>query len=173
MLANVRREEALELDGELLQVSFGGDFIAKLNKQVMTGEDGQPVQGPTQLHEIELGRGRLLWCPLPLELAENYMPLEAVYDRALEAAGVAAELEWEQGGELAGVYGRKLQFSAGAVYIFVSEFALDAGVKVKDPVTGCSYAFTLEAERSVLFATDKDGGIISVYRPDQVQVVQG
>ncbi|CDN44703.1 MULTISPECIES: beta-galactosidase [unclassified Paenibacillus] len=170
VLANIRREEALELDGELLQIGFAGDAIAKLNKQTLLDEDGRPVQAASQLHEIAIGNGRLLWCPLPLELAESYIALEAVYDRALEAAGVSAELEWEQGGELAGVYGRKLDFAHGAVYIFVSEYALDAKIAIKDPVTGSRYSFTLEAERSVLFAADREGRIVSVYRPDQVEI---
>ncbi|MCM3747118.1 beta-galactosidase [Paenibacillus pasadenensis] len=168
--ANVRREEALELDGELLPVSFAGESIARLSKQALLGEDGRPMNAAAQLHEIELGKGRLFWCPLPLELAESYMPLEAVYDRVLEAAGVEAELEWEQGGQLAGVYGRKLQFQGGAVYVFVSEYALDADITVKDPVTGVRYSFKLEAERSVLFAADKNGSLVSVFRPDEVEV---
>ncbi|MGN7456106.1 beta-galactosidase [Paenibacillus pasadenensis] len=168
-VGNVRREEALELDGELLPVGFGGEGIARLSKESPLGEDGRPAAA-AKLHDIALGQGRLLWCPLPLELAESWMPLEAVYDIALEAAGVEQELLWEQGGELAGVYGRKLQFKDGAVFIFVSEYALDADIRVVDPATGTSYAFTLEAERSVLFAAAKDGSLVSVYRPDEVQV---
>ncbi|SDR98930.1 Beta-galactosidase GanA [Paenibacillaceae bacterium GAS479] len=170
VLANVRREEALELDGELLSVGFAGEGIARLSKQALLSEDGRPANAAAQLHQFELGEGRLMWCPLPLEMAESYMPLEAVYDRALETAGVLPELEWEKGGELAGVYGRKLQFRDGAVFIFVSEYALDADVIVKDPVTGMRYSFQLEAERSVLFATDKDGKLVSIYRPDEVEV---
>jgi hypothetical protein len=41
---------------------------------------------------------------------------------------------------------------------------------IKDPVTGRAYEFALASERSVLFATDGKGGIIAVYRPNEVTV---
>ena len=45
------------------------------------------------------------------------------------------DMEWLQGGDLAGVYGRKLRFKDGFLYIFVSEYALDTTIQVKDTDT--------------------------------------
>ncbi|RAP76772.1 alpha-amylase family protein [Paenibacillus montanisoli] len=165
-VSNLLREELLELDGRLLPVSFGGSRIADSCK----GVQDAAVRGPAKLVEAALGAGRLLWCPLPLELNERLEPLQAVYGAALEKAGVAEELEWLHGGELPGIYGRKLQFAAGSVYIFVSEFDCDSAVEVRDPVTGARYAFTLPQERTVMFAADADGKLLAVYRPNEVQI---
>ncbi|MBD2843860.1 beta-galactosidase [Paenibacillus sp. IB182496] len=169
-IVNVRREEALALDGRLLPVSFGGAGIAKLNKELLPDADGVYADGPATLHERPLGAGRLIWCPLPLELGETYEPLEEVYRHALAAAGVAPELEWRAGGELPGVYGRKVAFGEGVLYVFVSEYGAPCTVEVRDPASGRGYRFELEAERSVLFATDAAGELIAIYRPDEVRV---
>jgi hypothetical protein len=170
-LANVRREETLLAGGQTLPVSFGGDGITKLNKELLADEaDGSFADGPSRLVERELGKGKLIWSPLPIELGETYEALEAVYGLALREAGVAPELEWLKGGNLPGVYGRKLAFKEGALYIFVSEYGMGCDVEVKDPVSGGTYSFTLEAERTVMFAADNSGSLIAVYRPDEVQV---
>lgn len=117
-----------------------------------------------------MGRGQLLWCPLPVEL--NYRPeaLIALYRLAIDRAGVEPELEWLAGGNLPGVYGRKIGYAHGALYVFVSEYGHPAEIQVRDPASGAIYTFTLESDRSVLFTTDTQGGVRSVYRPDQVQI---
>jgi len=167
-IANVLREEALLLDSKLHPVSFGGTRIADSNKQVIT--DSSVTTGPAQLHEFALGAGKLLWCPLPIELNDRTDVIRAVYTEAIAQAGVQAELEWLQGGELAGIYGRKLTFAKGALYVFVSEFGCAADIEVRDPQSGKKYAFTLESERSLLFATDEEGNLTTVYRNLAVQV---
>ncbi|MFC4778753.1 beta-galactosidase [Paenibacillus sp. GCM10023252] len=195
-LANVRREEALLVEGRLLPVSFGGSGIAKLNKELLaqdreanaggaagavgaTGANGAAdamgaaavyVNGPSKLVERELGKGKLIWCPLPLELNESYEVLETVYRYALAEAGVAQELEWLRGGDLPGVYGRKLTFDESSLFIFVSEYGVPCDVEVKDSATGRTYRFELEAERTVMFAAGKDGELTAVYRPSEVKV---
>src|SRR5690606_20765353 len=63
-LENVLREEVLDVDGRTVPVSFGGDGIATLVKEV-------PVDGAVPaLQRVPLGDGTLLWCPLPVELDE-------------------------------------------------------------------------------------------------------
>ncbi|SFS87298.1 alpha-amylase family protein [Paenibacillus sp. BC26] len=166
-VSNLLREELLELgNGALHPISFGGDRITDSNKGVFASAD----KGPAKVTDITLGAGRLLWCPLPLELNERLEPLQAVYGAALAQAGVAEELEWLHGGELPGVYGRKLAFASGSLYIFVSEFGCDTAIEVRDPQTGAAYAFTLPQERTVMFAADAAGKLLAVYRPNEVQI---
>ncbi|MOA26051.1 hypothetical protein D3C78_1468180 [compost metagenome] len=79
-------------------------------------------------------------------------------------------MEWISGGDLVGIYGRKLSFATGALFTFVSEYAQDAKIEVKDSATGRTYAFLLEQERSVLFATDNKGDLLGVYRQREVEI---
>ncbi|WP_375373910.1 beta-galactosidase [Paenibacillus sp. S150] len=170
VLSNVRREERMKLGGRTFAVSYGQRRIAELVKEVqLEGASGSnsPVQAGDAVTDLPLGNGRLIWCPLPLELNERDEPIVELYRYAVERSGISAGLEWISGGELPGVYGRKLDFAEGALYIFVSEYAWDADIEVRDPETGLSYSFRLEKERSVLFAADKQGQLTNVYRPEE------
>ncbi|WP_433618117.1 beta-galactosidase [Paenibacillus cellulositrophicus] len=168
-LANVRREEMLGVNSRLLPVSFGHRRIAEVAKEIPAAAAGT---GPSMdaLVDVPLGKGRLIWSPLPLELNGRDEPILELYRYAAAAAGVERELEWLAGGDLPGVYGRKLSFRDGSLYVFVSEYGWDAPVQVKDPQTGAVYSFTLESDRSVLFAADREGRITAVYRPDEVDI---
>ncbi|MDQ8735139.1 beta-galactosidase [Paenibacillus sp. LHD-38] len=166
-LVNVRREELLSIGNRLLPVSYGSRRIAQVWKEARIGA---AEAGAEQVMELPLGKGRILWCPLPVELNDRIEPVSAIYRYALESAGCNEELNWIKGGHFPGVYGRKLSFNDGALFTFVSEFSLDAEIEVKDPVTGVHYSFMLEKERSVLFAVDNKGALLSIYRPDQVSI---
>ncbi|UJF34601.1 beta-galactosidase [Paenibacillus hexagrammi] len=169
VLSNVLREELMEVEGKRYPVSFGGARIAQANKEISLSDSAGGSQ-ISQVNRYALGQGQLIWCPLPVELNERSEALISLYTYALQQAGVEAELEWTQGGEWPGLYGRKLSFNEGALFIFVSEFGIDTPVEVKDPVTGCSYAFELESERTVMFAADQTGQVTAVYRPREVQI---
>lgn len=174
VLSNVVREEVMVLEGRAYPVSFGGAGIAQLNKEVALSEGlGNSGSWNSQhgvVERYELGKGQLIWCPLPIELNERGDSMEALYAYALKQAGVQRELNWVQGGQLPGIYGRKLSFAEGSLFIFVSEYSIDTQIEVNDPQTGKNYVFELEAERTVMFAADHTGALLSVYRPDQVTV---
>jgi hypothetical protein len=169
-LSNVLREESLNIAGRTVPVSFGNRRIAEIFKEVPTGEmEGGNGAGHSVI-EVPYGKGRLIWSPLPVELNDRIEPIASLYEYALNAAGCGTPLEWIEGGRLPGVYGRKLTFRDGALFVFVSEFASDARIKVKDTETGAAYSFVLEKDRSVLFAADAGGQMRSVYRPDEVEI---
>ncbi|KAB8136790.1 glycoside hydrolase [Gracilibacillus oryzae] len=163
-LSNVVREEVLTIDGNDYLVSFGERRIGEVNKEVAEKSKN------AGLIETKLGSGTLLWSPLPVELNERTDMLIALYQKALAHAAVEEEIKWIEGGDLPGIYGRKLTFRDGFLYTFVSEYAKDTEIKVQDPVTGQVYQFTLEKERSVLFATDKQGEIKASYRDQEIRI---
>ncbi|QCT02307.1 glycoside hydrolase family protein [Paenibacillus algicola] len=167
-MVNVRREEALEIGNTVYPVSYGSRKIAQVSKEVRSG--GKLDQGLTGLHSVQMGTGRLIWCPLPVELNDRIEPVAALYSYMLKQACAKSELEWIHGGQMAGVYGTVLRFAEGSLYVFSSEQSFDVPVEVRDPRTGCTYFFNLETDRSVLFAVDQDGSLISVYRPAEVHV---
>ncbi len=165
-VGNITREELLGLNGQQYPVSFGGERIAEVLKEKVVGDSH-----PTEVKEYSYGKGNLIWCPLPVELNERNETITALYEYVMQKAGVKIELEWLEG-DLPGNYGRKLQFKNGNLFIFVSECAEDTQVSVKDPVTDKNYSFTLEAERTVMFTTDKDGKITAIYRPEEVEITE-
>lgn len=168
-LGNVQREELLNINGVNHRVTYGRRRIAEVAKETLLHGDKGTAD---EVHVLPLGKGKLIWTPLPLELNGRDEPLAELYRYATEISGIEQELEWISGGDIAGIYGRKLSFPKGNLYVFVSEFALNHEVHVRDQRTGVSYAFQLEKNRSVLFATDASGKQTAVYRPDEVEIVQ-
>lgn len=170
-LRNVRREEVLDLQGQVLPVSFSHRRIAEVSKETMIQESiGSGSSTLDTVLNIPLGKGRLLWSPLPVELSDRSDTTAALYSYAMTSARVECDFEWISGGNLAGIYGRKLSFDTGALFTFVSEYAQDAKIEIMDSATGRTYAFLLEQERSVLFATDTKGDLLGVYRPQEVEI---
>jgi len=167
-LGNVVREERIEVGGRKLSVSYGQRRIAEVAKESPAAVDASA--GADAVVEAAYGKGRVIWSGLPLELNDRSEPIAALYEYALKAAGCGPDLEWIQGGELPGVYGRKLAFESGALFVFVSEYAWDTEVEVKDPATGAVYSFVLEKERSVLFAADGAGKLAATYRSVDIKV---
>lgn len=161
---NILREEMLVIDGAEYPTAFGQKKIGALAIDRLKDSDSkEPVV-------INIGAGRFIYSPLPVELNERWEPVQALYTMAMQLSSITDELEWLQGGELPGVYGRKLTFAAGSLYIFVSEFGHDAEVAVRDPQSGVHYSFTLEQERTVMFAADSGGKLLVVYRPQEVKI---
>lgn len=170
-LSNVVREERLLIGDKQYSVSYGNRRIAEVFKEVAVGQTSSKTALATDtISDVAYGQGRLIWCPLPVELNERIEPIAELYSHALQASGYQPSLEWLKGGDLPGVYGRQIKYKDGALYVFVSEYAHDTQIEVKDAALGMIYSFTLERERSVLFATDSHGQITSVYRPDEVEV---
>lgn len=173
-LGNVRREEMLRIGDKLVPLSYGARRIAEVAKETAAApagpSAGHAAAGADAVVTVPLGAGQFIWSPLPVELNSRAESVAELYRYAVEASGVEADLQWLAGGELAGVYGRKLAFEQGALFVFVSEYAHDVPVKVMDRGTGTGYDFVLQAERSVLFATDGQGAITAIYRPEEVQI---
>ncbi|GGA30930.1 hypothetical protein GCM10010917_14990 [Paenibacillus physcomitrellae] len=171
VLGNVRREEMLGFGGKMLPVSYGHRRIAEVAKESLAAASADAASKRVdRVMDLPLGKGRLIWSPLPLELNGRNEPIAELYRYAAEVADVERDMEWLSAGDLPGVYGRKLTFANGGLFVFVSEFGWDADVKIKDAATGKIYSFTLESDRSVLFATDVEGRITAVYRPEEVNI---
>lgn len=164
---NVLREESLMIDGKTYPVSFGARRIAELTKETLV----EATQNEVTLTTI--GNGQFIWSPLPLELNNRSETIKALYEFALKQADVTNELIWAKGGENPGIYGRRLSFEEGYLFIFVSEFAGVVNLEVTNPENNQTYSFEIEEERSVLFRTNQEGEVMSVYRPKDVTIQTG
>jgi len=161
---NVVREEYLDISNQFYTVSFGRERIGEVLKGNTLAED---TSG--RLTEFSYGKGTIIWCPIPVELNERSEPIKALYSYAMEKAAVKKDFEWLEG-NASGIYGRKLSFERGDLYIFVSEYSRNTQVKIKDLTTEAMYTFLLEKERTVMFAVDNEGQVLSIYRPDEVEI---
>lgn len=64
-LAPVARQETVVLAGQVSGALFGADKIARVQKAIVNGESAQ------RLHILDKGKGRLVYCGLPVELSSG------------------------------------------------------------------------------------------------------
>ncbi|MGD0617867.1 MAG: cellulase family glycosylhydrolase, partial [Bryobacteraceae bacterium] len=83
-IAPIAQEEALRIEGVDMQAGFHDDTFQRIEKEIVDEEEGVGV------HAVSLGKGKVLWCPLPLETSSDTAPVAALYRYALKQAGVRA-----------------------------------------------------------------------------------
>jgi hypothetical protein len=88
----VAQEESVAVDGVAVPARFRGTRLERVEKAVV---ESAP---PGSLIEVTRGTGRILWCPLPVELAEGPEATAAVYAAAAARAGVTSPLDVRAGG---------------------------------------------------------------------------
>ncbi|NGP46733.1 glycoside hydrolase [Bacillaceae bacterium SIJ1] len=170
--ANVRRHERLLLEETTYDIAFLEDQSTNLN---MIGKLEKEITAETQLPEgvapiiKPVGKGKLIWCPLPVELNLHDEPIKKLYSLVLEEARVTGDLRWLSG-DTPGIYGRRQVFPEGELLVFVSEDAETTNVRIQHPESGKTYSFEVESERTVMFALDLEGNVTAVYRPDEVNI---
>ena len=84
----VAREEVLSLYGDPVRLHFGETKTEWVDKAVIEGY-------PPQVMALKHGRGRLLFSPLPLELADDVEPLAELYEAAIAESGIERPFEVE------------------------------------------------------------------------------
>lgn len=158
----ISREETLAIGEREFPVSFHGVKYDWVNQECAS------ETGVEALHRIPLGKGTVLWCPVPVENSDSPEVVEAVYQEAVSTAGVTVPFAWETA-KKRGILLKKLGFEKGAVYVAVSERSSEEELAFRDTETGVGYRFRLPAGRAFLFAADEAGRVLKSYRNLPVQ----
>lgn len=155
-LENLFREESLVVAGRSLHFTF--DYRIRAVAQKGRSERS----GPASIAVMPWGRGKIVWSPLPVELA-SAGPLAEVYRFALREAGLEIPPAPAVDPPVP-VYMRRLSFAAGAIYILVSEASDPLTVTVpRDGVGAESLRVALAPGRAALLAVDRSGRIAATY----------
>ncbi len=156
-LTAVFQEENMVIDGEHCRATFRDLKKNWVDKEVEQGANNN------DLKVIEYGQGKIIWSPLPLEMNEQNPVIEKAYAYVMEMAGVTPDFTWQMDHHH-GIFGKKLKFKKGNLYVFVSELGKNEEVEIKDDQTNTSYKFTLPAQRIMMFATDETGTVVKTYK---------
>jgi hypothetical protein len=152
----VAQEENLELDGELLRLSYRGEKIQRLETAVANG--GEPARVMT----IRTGRGRLIWSPLPVELAQQVEPTAALYRYALAQAELAPHFATQRLDP--GVLIYPAVYRNAVLYTVVSELGGPTSVRFTHGETSTAVEVRLPPGRAALILLDRrDGRVLGRY----------
>jgi hypothetical protein len=147
------RETLLQWPGGEASLTFGGDKTTFLDRAVLPG-GGTWAEKP-------LGRGRILFSALPLELNENMQAIGDVYRYALKMAGVAPTYAIAVGDP--GILISPTRYPKTTLYVLTSE-SPSRQVAFRDALSGKTFHGELNAGRAALLLVAADGSLLATYK---------
>jgi hypothetical protein len=146
------RENLLQWPDHEARLTFGGDKTTFLDRAVLPG-------GATWA-ERSLGKGRVLFSPLPLELNDNMEAIGDVYRYALKVAGV--EPTYSTAVVDPGILICPTRYPKATLYVLTSESPRQQ-VTFRDAASGHTFTGGLDAGRAALLLVGQDGNLLATY----------
>jgi len=146
------REEAMKFPGGDERLSYGGEKTTYLDRAVLPDK--------SLWVEKTVGRGKILFSPLPLELNDNLQAIGDVYRYAMKTAGVTPAYSTTL--DDPGILICPTRFPKATLYALVSESGQTA-VNFTDQKSGKQFTGTLDPGRSALVLIGQDGAVIASY----------
>jgi hypothetical protein len=146
------RENLLKWPQGEARLTYGGDKTTFLDRAVLP--DGSAWAEKT------LGKGKVLFAPLPLELNENLQAVGDVYRYALKVAGVSATYATSL--QDPGILICPTRFPRATLYALASESGQQQ-VSFRDQRSGKEFSGALDPGRAALLLIGEDGGVLAAY----------
>jgi hypothetical protein len=147
------REVAVDWPEGVTHLSYSGDKTTYAERGIL---------GNNQTFlDLQLGKGRILYFALPLELADQLSEVGRIYKFAMKLAGVSTA--YETTCEDPGILICPTQLPDATLYVLTSESASTAPITFKDKKSGVDLRVNIAPGRAALLLVGKDGKIISSY----------
>ena len=147
------RDQTFRWAGEPLTLTYGGMKTTTLSRAQLS-DNRDWVEQP-------LGKGKILFSALPLELNDRLDSVAAVYAYALKAAGV--ENAYTTTMQDPGILICPTEFPHATLYVLTSE-TNEPNVSFRDQRSGKTFTGNLEPGRAALLLVGDDGARIASYR---------
>ena len=144
------QEETLRIAGADWQIGFHGDVFQRIEKAVVEGEE--IATGRT----VSLGKGKLIWCPLPLETSNESAPIAALYRHALQQAGIRPIFSVEPVDPA--ILIRPSVFAQCVLYTLISESGQQKQIRLTHGENGAKIDLTLPPGRAAHVILDRKTG---------------
>jgi hypothetical protein len=105
-----------------------------------------------------MGAGKVIWCPLPLEVGSESAPVAALYRHALKQAGVAPVFSVEAADP--SVLIRPSVFEQCVLYTLISEAGEHKRIALTHLENGARITVTLPPQRAAQVLVDRKSGRI-------------
>lgn len=146
------REQSFDWAGEPQHLTYGGLKTTMLSRAELPGNKDWA--------EVRLGKGRILFSALPLELNDRPEATAAVYAYAIKAAGI--EPAYTTKIHDAGMLICPTQLEDATLYVLASE-TNRREVSFHDARSGKDFNGVLEPGRAAILLVGKDGKLITTY----------
>jgi hypothetical protein len=155
------REQQMHWPGGVLHLTYGGDRTTYLTQAQMPGGN--------QWAEVTLGRGRILFSALPLELNDNLESIGAVYRFAMSEAGVQPSYFTPL--RDSGILICPTEFPHATLYVMTSESNQEQ-VIFRDQRSGAVFTGALAPGHAALLLISDKGKVLADYnwQPQAVRI---
>jgi hypothetical protein len=147
------REDYVKWPGGAAQLTFPGDKITYLTRAVLP--DG------TSWAERAIGKGRILFVALPIELNNNLQAIGDVYRYAMKVAGIRSVYSTTV--QDPGILICPTRFLHATLYVLTSESGKRADLSFQDLASGKQFSGYLDPGRAALLLVSDDGKIVASY----------
>ena len=151
----VRGSTLTLLDGKHFPLEFPGN-VQQSETWMMRFDDGKSV------HIVPQGSGRILWTADPVEFAEGYTAVSALYRWALDQARVKPPFR-EVKPLAPDVLAFPTVLTDAEIYSFSNESLDPRSVAIVDALTGAHIHFTMAAQRGAALLLSRQGKVLSSY----------
>jgi hypothetical protein len=148
----VAATEPMDMDDGRVTAGYRNERLERVEKAVVAGTQ------PAALHTIKRGQGAIIWCPLPVELAEAVEPTVAVYRAAAARAGVTPPVEVNPVDP--GIFVGAARFGDQILVSLASETSVDRNLDVRPKGAPAGISVTLPAQRALLLLLDARSGAL-------------
>ena len=146
----VSEEEFFTLEGTEYQLSYRGEKMQRIEKGVDTSDR------EAGLAAIPHGAGKIIWCPLPVELSESIEPAAALYRYAALQAGISPLVSIEP--KSPGILVLPSLYEGAALYTLASGCDRDTRVRLTLLETNTHLNITVPAQRTAMGFVDRNQG---------------
>lgn len=147
------REHHVQFEGRPLRLTYGGEKITYLERGRLAGGEG--------FVEKAVGKGRVLYFAVPLELNDDVAAVGEVYRAAMECAGVRRDYTAEAVDPAVTIAAARL--ASATLYVLASESDAPQSVAFRDTASGVELRTALEAGRAALVLVTHGGTVAARY----------
>lgn len=155
------RDQEFRWAGKTLPLEYAGDATTILSRAKLPGGG--------DWREVSLGKGKILFSALPLELNVNLKSVAAVYQYALKVAGVKAE--FTTGVTNPGILICPTLLPQATLYVLTSE-TNTTHIAFTDGRSGERFSGTLDAGRAAILLVGTHGKLLASYHWNSHQTVK-
>jgi hypothetical protein len=147
------RENFLDWPAAQTRLTYSGDAITYLDRAFITG-------GSTWT-EKTVGKGKVLFTPLPLELNDNLRAIGEVYRYALKEANVIPAYSTTV--EDPGIMIAPTRFPHATLYVITSESSRSSDIIFRDQLSKKEFYGRLDPGRAAILLIDEKGNLAAAY----------
>ncbi|MDD5697394.1 MAG: beta-galactosidase [Victivallaceae bacterium] len=161
----VVREELVTIGDKEMRLTFERDGFIYADKGVIEGRETE------NLREMSLGKGKIIYCTHPVEVANDAEPVAGLYQYALERTALKLEPPFTMKNPDPTVLIRPVIFGDSILYNVISENSRKRTVEFVDQTTRTKIKLTLHPQRSAMFFIGRPNGeLLTAWVHDDLQV---